>query len=60
MGNDFENAIAFGNLLSTNSKAAEIYDSYTDAQRTAVLLELRKLKKEHVKNFVEHLPSSPH
>ena len=59
MERNYDNAIAFGKLLRANSQAASIYDSYTDEQRTAVLLELQKLKGDRVKDFTAHLPR-PH
>lgn len=55
MGCGFENAIAFGTLLSKNEAANKIYDSYTADQKRAILLQLAELDPEEISDLVNNL-----
>jgi len=52
-------AVAFGELLQQDPKAAQFYNSCTPEQRQAILRQLPKMTSQvQLRAFVEHLPSA--
>ena len=59
MNSHLEPAVAFGELLRQNPRAAQFYDNCTPAQRQAILLQLPEMKSvSQLQAFVDNLPSA--
>lgn len=59
MNSHLEPAVAFGELLRQNPRAAQFYDNCTSEQRQAILLQLPEMKSvNQLQAFVDNLPSA--
>ena len=59
MSFNLEPAVAFGELLRQDPRAARFYDSCTPEQKQAILLQLREMKSDsQLRAFVANLPSA--
>ena len=59
MGKNLSAAVAFGELLKENPKAAAYYDRCTPKQREAILLQLEQMPgPAQLRAFVDNLPGA--